>query len=68
MLGIEPAANVAQAAEARGVPTLVRVLRRRDGARSSPAEGVQADLIVGNNVLAQVPDLNDFRRGHARSC
>jgi SAM-dependent methyltransferase len=64
VLGIEPAANMAKEAEARGVPTrtaffgaeLATELRR---------EGVQADLLAGNNVLAHVPDLNDFVAGLA---
>ena len=62
VLGIEPAANVADAARREGHPDAGRVLRR-ELARSSRAEGRQADLIVGNNVLAQVPDLNDFVAG-----
>lgn len=63
-LGIDPAANVAQAAEARGVPTLVRFFGR-ETARELLAAGEKPDLIVGNNVLAQVPDLNDFVAGLA---
>jgi hypothetical protein len=61
-LGIEPATNVAAAAEAVGVPTAVRFFGR-ETARSLVAEGVRADLLIGNNVLAQVPDLNDFVAG-----
>ncbi|MES1260464.1 MAG: class I SAM-dependent methyltransferase [Acidobacteriota bacterium] len=61
-LGIEPAANVARVAREKGVPTLVRFFGR-DLARELVAEGQSADLIVGNNVLAQVPDLNDFVAG-----
>ncbi len=63
-LGIEPAANVAQAAIAKGVPTRIDFFGVRL-ARELIAEGKQADLIVGNNVLAQVPDLNDFVAGIA---
>ncbi len=59
VLGIEPAANVAAEATQRGIPTLVRFFGR-DTADDLAAEGVQADLLVGNNVLAHVPDLNDF--------
>jgi SAM-dependent methyltransferase len=62
VLGIEPAANVAKAAEEKGVPTLVKFFGR-ETARQLAAEGRSADLIVGNNVLAQVPDLNDFVSG-----
>jgi SAM-dependent methyltransferase len=61
-LGIEPARNVAAAAEARGVPTLVEFFGR-ELAERLVAERGPADLIVANNVLAQVPDLNDFVAG-----
>lgn len=61
-LGIEPAANCAVAAEEKGVPTLVEFFGT-DLARKLAAEGKQADLIAGNNVLAQVPDVNDFVEG-----
>jgi len=64
MLGIEPAANVAKAAEARCVPTLVTFFGRETAERLRD-EGRRASLIVGNNVLAQVPDLNDFVAGVA---
>lgn len=59
VLGIEPAANVAKVAIEKGVPTLVRFLDRQV-ARQLAAEGRRADLVLGNNVLAQVTDLNDF--------
>jgi SAM-dependent methyltransferase len=62
VLGIEPAANVAQAAVAKGVPTLVKFFAEKT-AYELVAKSKHADLIVGNNVLAQVPDLNDFVRG-----
>jgi hypothetical protein len=62
VLGIEPAANVAAAAVKKGVPTLVRFFGS-ETAKDLAAEGKQADLIIGNNVLAQVPDLNDFVEG-----
>lgn len=58
-LGIEPAANVARAAQNAGVPTLVGFFGLAL-ARALVAERGRADLVVGNNVLAQVPDLNDF--------
>src|SRR5206468_11374118 len=61
-LGIEPAANVAAAAVEKGVPTRV-VFFGRQTARQLAAEGLQADLLIGNNVLAQVPDLADFVSG-----
>lgn len=62
VLGIEPAANVAKAAVEKGVPTLVRFFGV-EVARELAAEGRTADLLAGNNVLAQVPDLNDFVEG-----
>src|SRR5690348_4015430 len=61
-LGIEPAANVARAAIAKGVPTTVRFFGRQT-ARDLANDGVRADLLIGNNVLAHVPDLNDFVAG-----
>jgi hypothetical protein len=64
VLGIEPAANVAVAAEARGVRTVVRFFGRTL-ADELATSGVRADLLVGNNVLAQVPDVNDFVAGLA---
>jgi len=64
VLGIEPARNVADAAIAAGIPTVVEFLTRTTGA--ALAEGGQSgDLVVGNNVLAHVPDLNDFVAGLA---
>src|SRR5262245_10122340 len=62
VLGVEPAANVAEAAIAKGVPTTVRFFGAR-AARELAAEGRRADVLIGNNVLAQVPDLNDFMAG-----
>ena len=56
-MGIEPAANVAQAAIDKGVSTRVEFFGT-DCAHQLAEEGLQADLLVGNNVLAQVPDLN----------
>jgi SAM-dependent methyltransferase len=62
VLGIEPAANVAKVAVEKGVPTLVRFFGT-EVANDLAAEGRCADLVLGNNVLAQVPDLNDFVEG-----
>ncbi|HSN87863.1 MAG TPA: class I SAM-dependent methyltransferase [Thermoanaerobaculia bacterium] len=62
VLGIEPAANVAVAAEAAGCPTLVKFFGA-ETARQLADRGTRADLLVGNNVLAHVPDLNDFVAG-----
>src|SRR5215468_2778513 len=64
VLGVDPAANVAQAAEERGVPTIVGFFGVAL-AKRLVAERGQADLVLGNNVLAQVPDLNDFVGGVA---
>jgi len=61
-LGIEPAANVAKVAEEKGVPTLVKFFGVASAAELA-AQGKRADLLLGNNVLAQVPDLNDFVAG-----
>jgi hypothetical protein len=62
VLGIEPAANVAAIAVAAGVPTLSRFFGT-ELARELRAEGKRARLLVGNNVLAHVPDINDFVAG-----
>jgi SAM-dependent methyltransferase len=62
VLGVEPAVNVARDAEARGVPTRTEFFGASYAA-SLVGEGLQADLIVANNVLAQVPDLNSFVEG-----
>ncbi len=62
VLGIEPAANVAEAARDKGIDTLVRFFGNTL-ARELAASGQRADLLVGNNVLAHVPDLNDFVMG-----
>ncbi|MEJ0017345.1 MAG: class I SAM-dependent methyltransferase [Acetobacteraceae bacterium] len=62
VLGVEPAANVAKAALAKGVPTEVAFFGKATAQRLAAA-GRQADLICANNVLAHVPDLNDFVAG-----
>ncbi len=61
-LGVEPAANVAAAAIEQGVPTTTRLFGRQT-AEELVAERGRADLIIGNNVLAQVSDLNGFVAG-----
>jgi hypothetical protein len=61
-IGIEPAANVARAAVERGIPTRVEFFGL-ESARRLAATSLSADLLVGNNVLAQVPDVNDFVAG-----
>lgn len=62
VLGVEPAANVAAAAERRGVRTVVRFLGEQSGREIASTYG-PADLVVANNVLAHVPDIVDFARG-----
>jgi SAM-dependent methyltransferase len=64
VLGVEPAANVAEAAEAKGVETRVAFFGQKL-AEDLCAEGIRADLLVANNVLAHVPALNDFVGGLA---
>jgi SAM-dependent methyltransferase len=63
-LGIEPAGNIAQVAVANGVPTLNRFFGV-ELARELATSGRQADLILGNNVFAHVPDINGFVAGLA---
>jgi SAM-dependent methyltransferase len=65
VLGIEPAANIAAAAELKGIPTEVRFLGSATAEIIANTHG-QADLLLGNNVLAHVPDLNDFVAGLRR--
>ena len=62
VLGVEPAANVARSAANKGIPTMVRFFGV-DTARTLAADGVRADLLLGNNVLPHVPDLHDFTGG-----
>ena len=61
-MGIEPAQNVAQVANEAGVPTLTEFFSNRTAGKLR-SQGKQADLIIANNVLAQVPTLNDFVAG-----
>jgi SAM-dependent methyltransferase len=62
VLGVEPAANVARVAQDKGIRTLVTFFGREVAAELA-AGGNRADLVVGNNVLAHVPDLNGFVAG-----
>lgn len=62
VLGIEPAVNCAAAAKEKGVPSLCRFFSSKT-ATELCQQGIQADLLLGNNVLAHVPDLNDFVAG-----
>lgn len=62
VLGVEPAKNVAEVAIEKGIPTTVRFFGV-ETAKDLAGEGKRADLILANNVLAHVPDLNDFVAG-----
>lgn len=62
VLGVEPCRNVAEAAERIGIPTLVQFFGTAT-ARSMAHADQQADILIGNNVLAHVPNLNDFMAG-----
>ena len=62
VLGIEPAGNIAKVANNKGIPTLP-LFFGQETALQLQREGKQADLLIGNNVLAHVPNLNDFVAG-----
>ncbi len=62
VLGIEPAENVAKVAQDAGIPTIVKFFGLQT-AKELANEGKRADLLLGNNVLAHVPDLNDLVSG-----
>lgn len=62
VFGVEPAANVAEVARKKGIPTTVRFFGQ-ESARAIAKENGRADLLLGNNVLAHVPKLNDFVAG-----
>ncbi|CAN5148443.1 class I SAM-dependent methyltransferase [soil metagenome] len=62
VLGVEPCRNVAEAAIAKGIPSIVKFFGI-DTATQMKKQGQAADLIIGNNVLAHVPDVNDFVGG-----
>ena len=62
VLGIEPAKNVATAAQDNGIPTMIKFFGMQT-ASELRNEGISADLLIGNNVLAHVPDINDLVKG-----
>jgi SAM-dependent methyltransferase len=62
VLGVEPAANVAKAAKEKGVPTEVKFFSQKTALHLAEVYG-KANLLLGNNVLAHVPDINDFVGG-----
>lgn len=61
-LGVEPTDSTAEAAEKLGIP-VIRKFFGEDLAKQLATDGKKADLILGNNVYAHVPDINDFTRG-----
>jgi SAM-dependent methyltransferase len=62
VLGVEPAANVAKEAISKGIPTVIRFFGKNTSTELA-SENKFADLIIGNNVISQVPNLNDFVEG-----
>jgi SAM-dependent methyltransferase len=62
ILGIEPAENVARSAMEKGIPTLVKFFGEETALGLAAVEG-RGDLIIGNNVIAHVPDIHDFVSG-----
>ena len=62
VLGIEPASNVAKSAIKKGIPTLEKFFNT-DTAKELKEKNQQADVLLGNNVLAHVPDVNNFVKG-----
>ncbi|EDN71404.1 NDP-hexose 3-C-methyltransferase protein [Beggiatoa sp. PS] len=62
ILGVEPAENVAKVAQTKGIPTITKFFGIKT-ATELANEGKQANLLLGNNVLAHVPDINDFVAG-----
>lgn len=63
VLGIEPTSNTAEVAIAKGIKTITAFFGTELAVRLSDKEGIKADLLLGNNVLAHVPDIVDFTRG-----
>jgi len=63
VLGVDPTANTAEVAIAKGIPTLIDFFGSAFAQKELVKKGIKADLILGNNVLAHVPDINDFVGG-----
>ena len=63
VLGFDPTANTANAAKEKGIDTIVDFFGEKTAATQLVEKGLKADLFIGNNVLAHVPDINDFVRG-----
>jgi 2-polyprenyl-3-methyl-5-hydroxy-6-metoxy-1,4-benzoquinol methylase len=63
VLGVDPTANTAEVARQKGIETVVDFFGSDFAARRLVGQGIKGDLILGNNVLAHVPDINDFVKG-----
>ena len=63
VLGVDPTANTAEAAEKKGIETIVDFFYSKFAQKQLVDKNRKADLIIGNNVLAHVPDINDFVKG-----
>lgn len=63
VLGVEPTANTAEVAVEKGIPTMVEFFSTTFAQKQLVEQGIKGDLILGNNVLAHVPDINDFVGG-----
>lgn len=63
VLGVDPTANTAQAAIQKGIDTIIDFFGTGFAQKNLIDKGIRGDLILGNNVLAHVPDINDFVRG-----
>lgn len=63
VLGVDPTANTAEAAEKKGIKTIVDFFGSKFAQNELSKNGILSDLIIGNNVLAHVPDINDFVEG-----
>jgi SAM-dependent methyltransferase len=63
VLGVDPTANTAEVAINKGINTIIDFFGRDFANKKLVANGIKADLILGNNVLAHVPDINDFVSG-----
>jgi 2-polyprenyl-3-methyl-5-hydroxy-6-metoxy-1,4-benzoquinol methylase len=63
VLGVDPTANTAEVARQKGIETIVDFFGSEFAARRLVNQGIKGDLILGNNVLAHVPDINDFVKG-----
>jgi len=67
VLGIEPTANTAKAAAEKGIESIIEFFGTDFAQKRLVDKGIMADLIIGNNVLAHVPDVNDFVQGMKRT-